>query len=136
MPSTLKKWVIAMLLNFSAAAKTRKEAERRAKVQRALLHYQARIGGEVFGPIPPGVRREFFCLDEHTWVWHEEWNDENGKRQAVTTRYDVRPAGVVKSQGGNSYQSLTKPEALNLYNAVHVYEQRVGAELQRLLQAA
>lgn len=121
-----------MLLNFSAAAKARKEAERKAAINRALLHYEARIGGEVFGPIPENVRREFFCLDEHTWVWHEEWTDQNGKRQAVTTRYDVRPNGVVKSQGGSSYQALTEPEAQNLYNAVHVYEQRVGAELQRL----
>ncbi len=123
-----------MLLNFTAAAKARKEEERRAKVQRALLHYQARIGGEVFGPIPADVRREFFCLDEHTWVWHEEWTDASGKRQAVTTRYDVRPSGVVKSQGGSSYQALAPAEAENLYNAIHVYEERVGGELQRLSQ--
>ena len=125
-----------MLLNFTAAAKARKQEERRANIQRALLHYQARIGGEVFGPIPEKVRREFFCLDEHTWVWHEEWDDENGKRQALTTRYDVRPTGVVKSQGGSSYQALTEAEARNLYSAIHVYEQRVGAELRRLAEIA
>ena len=125
-----------MLLNFTAAAKARKQEERRANIQRALLHYQARIGGEVFGPIPDKVRREFFCLDEHTWVWHEEWDDENGKRQALTTRYDVRPTGVVKSQGGSSYQALTEAEAQNLYSAIHVYEQRVGAELRRLAAIA
>ncbi len=121
-----------MLLNFTAAAKARKQEERRASIQRALLHYQARIGGDVFGAIPENVRREFFCLDEHTWVWHEEWDDENGKRQALTTRYDVRPNGVVKSQGGSSYQALNEQEARNLYNAIHVYEERVGTELRRL----
>jgi hypothetical protein len=121
-----------VLLNFTPAAKARKQSQRRADIQRALLHYQARIGGEVFGPIPKGIRREFFCLDEHTWVWHEEWTDTHGKRQALTTRYDVRPSGVVKSQGGSSYQSLNQDEAQNLYNAIHVYEQRVGAELRRL----
>jgi hypothetical protein len=121
-----------VLLNFTPAAKARKQSQRRADIQRALLHYQARIGGEVFGPIPKGIRREFFCLDEHTWVWHEEWTDTHGKRQALTTRYDVRPSGVVKSQGGSSYQSLSQDEAQNLYNAIHVYEQRVGAELRRL----
>jgi hypothetical protein len=125
-----------MLLNFTAAAKARKQEERRASIQRALLHYQARIGGDVFGPIPDNVRREFFCLDEHTWVWHEEWDDENGKRQALTTRYDVRPNGVVKSQGGSSYQSLNEQEARNLYNAIHVYEERVGTELRRLAAVA
>jgi hypothetical protein len=127
---------MAMLLNFSAAAKARKDEERRANINRALLHYVARIGGEVFGPIPEGVRREFFCLDEHTWVWHEEWTDAQNKHQALTTRYDVRPNGVVKSQGGNSYQSLTPREAVNLYNAIHTYEQRVSGELNRLMQAA
>lgn len=125
-----------MLLNFTAAAKARKQEERRANIQRALLHYQARIGGEVFGPIPEGVRREFFCLDEHTWVWHEEWTDEKGNRQALTTRYDVRPTGVVKSQGGNSYQALTEAEARNLYNAIHAYEERVAPELRRLATVA
>lgn len=125
-----------MLLNFSAAAKARKEAERKAAIYRALLHYEARIGGEVFGAIPENVRREFFCLDEHTWVWHEEWTDANGKRQAVTTRYDVRPSGVVKSQGGNSYQALSEAEALNLRQAIAAYERNVGAELQRLSAVA
>lgn len=127
---------MALLLNFSAAAKARKEAERKAAIYRALLHYEARIGGEVFGPIPKNVRREFFCLDKNTWVWHEEWTDENGKRQAVTTRYDVRPSGVVKSQGGSSYQALSDVEARNLYNAITVYEKNVGAELQRLSAVA
>jgi hypothetical protein len=125
-----------LLLNFSAAAKARKEADRKAAINRALLHYEARIGGEVFGPIPKDVHREFFCLDEHTWVWHEEWTDQNGKRQAVTTRYDVRPSGVVKSQGGSSYQALSPSEAQNLYNAIAVYERNVGAELQRLSAVA
>jgi len=125
-----------VLLNLTAAAKARKADERRANINRALLHYVARIGGEVFGPIPDGIRREFFCLDEHTWVWHEEWTDSNNKHQAITTRYDVRPGGVVKSQGGNSYQALSPHEAVNLYNAIHTYEQRVSGELQRLLQTA
>ncbi|HET8709167.1 MAG TPA: hypothetical protein VFL85_02700 [Candidatus Saccharimonadales bacterium] len=127
---------MALLPNFSAAAKARKEAERKSAIYRALLHYEARIGGEVFGPIPKNVRREFFCLDEHTWVWHEEWTDETGKRQAVTTRYDVRPTGVVKSQGGSSYQALNQGEAQNLYNAIAAYERNVGAELQRLSAVA
>ena len=119
------------------SAKARKDDQRRADLYRAVLHYEARLGGELFGPVPKGVRREFFCLDEHTWVWHEEWKDENGKHQAMTTRYDVRPTGVVKSQGDSIYQALSWQEASNLYKAVQLYEQRVTAELDRLaLQAA
>jgi hypothetical protein len=96
------------------------------------LRYEARLGGELFGPIPKGARREFFCLDERTWVWHEEWTDQHGKRQVMTTRYDVRPGGVVKSQGPHSYQALSKQEAQNLYHAVQLYEQQIGTELKRL----
>lgn len=113
-------------------AKVRKDEQRRTNLNRALLHYEARLGGEVFGPIPEGVRREFFCLDEHTWVWHEEWTDRTGKHQAVTTRYDVRPNGVLKSQGDRTYRQLGIQEARNLYQAITLYEQRVGHELRRL----
>jgi len=122
------------LLNIFGHAKVRKDEERRADVYRAVLHYAGRLGGELFGPIPDGVRREFFCLDERTWVWHEEWTNEQGKRQAITTRYDVRPDSILKSQGSHVYQALTDQEMQNFYKAVHLYEQRVGSELKRLIQ--
>jgi len=121
-----------MIRGILRQTKARKHEQRKADIHRALLHYQARLGGELFGPIPKGSRREFFCLDERTWVWHEEWVDQNGKRQVMTTRYDVRPNGVFKSQGVHAYQMLTLPEAQNLYHAIKLYEQRVGAELRRL----
>lgn len=105
--------------------------DRRANMYKALIHWEAKVGGELFGKIPKGTRREFFCLDERTWVWHEEWKDKDG-RHAVTTRYDVRPNGVLKSQGANTYQALTPQEARNLYNAILLYYERVTPELQRL----
>ena len=108
---------------------------RRAEAYKALIHYEAKIGGELFGPIPKGVRREFFLLDRRTWVWHEEWSDKAG-HHAVTTRYDVRPNGVFKSQGTGSYRALSLEEARNFYNAVMLYYQRVSPELMRLQQAA
>ncbi len=123
-----------MLSNIFSQAKLKREQQRKADKLRALIHYEARLGGELFGPIPKGVRREFFCLDKHTWVWHEEWTDEQGKHQAVTTRYDVRPNGVVKSQGTNSYQALSDQEKNNLYRAVHLYHDRVTSQLIRLAQ--
>lgn len=113
-----------------------KAEQRRAEMYRALLHHEAKLGGELFGPIPKGNRREFFCLDQHTWIWHEEWIDKNGKRQFMMTRYDIRPNGIVKSQGANSYQSLTRDELKNFYRAVKMYRERVGSEYSRMLHAA
>jgi hypothetical protein len=105
-------------------------------LDRQLIGLESEIGSQLFGPVPKGHRREFFCLDRHTWVWHEEWIDKNGKRKMITTRYEVRPNGVLKIQDGQAYQRLTEPEARNLYWAVEMYRQQVGAEYQRLMQAA
>ncbi len=111
------------------------DEQRAAEANRNLIRYEAKIGGELFGPIPSGHRRDFFCLDEHTWIWHEEWLD-NGQLKAVTTRYDVRPQAVLKSQIGQPYQPLSKDEAQNLYRATELYVQRIGAQYQRMLQTA
>lgn len=110
-----------------------KLAQRRAEARRSLLHYGARLGGEVFGPIPKGHRREFFCLDRHTWIWHEEWKDPQSRQyQVVTTRYDIHPSGILKSQGNNTYQRLTDQETQNLYRAMQIYRERFGSELERI----
>ena len=114
----------------------RSNEERRLAFERDLMRKAAKIGGQLFGPVPKGHDRQFFCLDEHTWVWHEEWVDQNGQRKSVTTRYDVRPNGVLKSQGTGTYRRLSRDEARNLYNATRLYAQRVGAYYQRLLQTA
>jgi hypothetical protein len=125
-----------MKRSFFAKARAQKIQNRLAEIDKSLIHFEGRIGGELFGPVAPGARREFFCLDEHTWVWHEEWIDEpSGKRLALTTRYDVRANGVLKSQGGKSYQKLKGQEALNFYNAVLSYGQRVVTEYDRMLTA-
>lgn len=113
-----------------------KAAQRRAEMYRALIHHEAKIGGQLFGPVPKGNRREFFCLDEHTWVWHEEWIDKDGKRQFMMTRYDVRPNGIVKSQGNNSYQSLSPQELKNFHRAVQLYGEQVVGEYDRMLQTS
>ncbi|HSX17275.1 MAG TPA: hypothetical protein VLH86_04190 [Patescibacteria group bacterium] len=108
--------------------------DRRAANYKSLINYEARIGGGLFGSVPAGHRREFFCLDEHTWVWHEEWT-ENGQRKAVTTRYDVRPNGILKAQG-SQYQLLSGQETMNLYRAIELYEKRIGQAYDQMLQTA
>jgi len=124
------------MINMFANMKAQKEQQRRAEVNKALIHYEARLGGELFGPLAAGGRREFFCLDKHTWVWHEEWMDTNGKRQVMTTRYDVRPNGILKSQGGSSYQKISGKEADNFYKVTEMYLKRVLGEYDRMLQVA
>ena len=108
-------------------------AERQAQAKKALIHFEGKIGGQLFGQVSADRRREFFCLDRHTWVWHEEWNDAHGKRQVVTTRYDVRPQGIYKSQGHMQYQPLTVQELHNFKQAVRMYRTRVQGEYRRML---
>jgi hypothetical protein len=105
-----------------------KREERNAQLYKNLIRHEARIGGQLFGPVPKGGRREFFCLDRHTWVWHEEWVDKNGQLQTKTTRYDVRPNGILKSQNGQ-YQPVEKDEADRLIQAAELYEKRVRTEI-------
>lgn len=105
-----------------------KTEDRRETVMREMIRKEAQIGGQLFGPVQPGGRREFFCLDEHTWVWHEEWIDQNGQRQIATTRYEARHDRVVKVQDG-TYKDLNQQEAQHLYKAIKQYQQRVKNEL-------
>jgi hypothetical protein len=106
--------------------------QEQADAYRQAIREEAKVGGRVFGTIPEGVRREFFCLDEHTWVWHEEWKDEKGEH-VRTTRYDVRPYGIFKAQNGQPYQPISRQEARNLVLATKRYNQMIDDELEPLL---
>jgi hypothetical protein len=79
-----------------------------ANQYRDLLRREAELGGQVFGPVAQGGRREFFCLDKNTWIWHEEWVDQTGNRHTKTTRYDVRPTGILKAQSNGSYHRVSR----------------------------
>jgi hypothetical protein len=110
--------------------KTQRDTERRSRAIRELIHREAKIGGELFGPVGPDRRREFFWLDGHTWIWHEEWTDgQTGQPRIVTTRYDIRPSGVLKSQDGHSFRYIDHVEAKNLYQAIKLYKKRVATEI-------
>lgn len=111
------------------------EAERASAYQQAIRE-EAKVGGQLFGPVPEGVRREFFCLDEHTWVWHEEWTDANNARRVLTTRYDVRPHGIFKAQDGNPYRPLSREEVIRLLHAMYQYNQVFTAKYAPLLGTA
>ncbi len=105
------------------------QEERDTKLYNDLLHHEARIGGKLFGPIQQGHKREFFCLDESTWIWHEEWQDKSGQRRSRTTRYSVRPGSIVKTQDGQPEKLLTKNEAARFFDAVRAYDKNVKHQL-------
>lgn len=108
------------------------QEDRDSKLYNDLIRHEARIGGTIFGPVPKGHRREFFCLDRYTWVWHEEWKDKNGQKKIQTTRYNVRPNSIVKIQDGKRYQEVSPDEAVRFYEAVLTYQKKVKRELYQI----
>lgn len=117
------------MLNLLKSIRKQHEEERNARLYRDLVRREAQLGGTLFGPVPPGVRREFFRLDKDTWVWHEEWTDQGGQRHSATTRYDFRPEGVLKAQDGHPYTYIELEEGKRLYKAIKMYGKRVRKEL-------
>lgn len=99
--------------------------------ERQLIELEAEIGGALFGPIPAGHRREFFCLDEHTWVWHEEWIDTNNQRKVTSTRYEIHDNGILKAQDGKVYKFIDGEELRNLTLAIRLYYEAVSRGIYR-----
>lgn len=99
--------------------------------ERELIELEAEIGGALFGPIPAGHRREFFCLDDHTWVWHEEWVDENRRRQVSSTRYEIHDNGILKAKDGKVYKFIEGAELRNLTLAIRLYYEAVARGIYR-----
>lgn len=98
--------------------------------ERELIDLESAIGRELFGPIPTGHRREFFCLDAHTWIWYEEWA-EAGQPKSSTTRYEVRPNGILKAQDGQNYKFIGGEELKNLNLAVRLYYEQTMREIYK-----
>ena len=113
----------------------RTDAQRAGEIERDLIRYEAKVGSQLFGKVPKGRRRQFFCMDEHTWIWYEEWRDKRGRRQSVTTRYEIRPSGIIKIQDGKTYEGVSKAEADHLHQATELYRKKVGAEYMRVMQS-
>lgn len=104
----------------------------KAMTERQLIELENELGRELFGPIPDGHRRDFFCLDEHTWVWHEEWTDADNRPQVATTRYEVQPNGILKVQSGRVYKYIEGEELKNLTVAVRLYYERTMRDIYKL----
>lgn len=100
--------------------------------ERELIRLESNIGQDLFGPIPHDHRREFFCLDRHTWIWYEEWIDGTSKKaQSMTTRYEVHPNGILKVQDGRPYHFIEGVELQNLSVATQLYKERVMRDVYR-----
>lgn len=108
---------------------TKANPELKRLTDRQLIELEAKIGGELFGPVPAGHRREFFCLDDRTWVWHEEWNDVDGKRHVTSTRYEIHEHGILKAQDGKVYKFIEGEELKNLMIAVRLYYETISRDL-------
>jgi hypothetical protein len=111
----------------------RNQQQKELDYYNAIMRQEAKLGGELFGPLPKGHKRQFFCLDQRTWVWYEEWTDNTGRQQTVSTYYHVRPDGILKSQGDNTYRRLDRNELRNLHRAMNLYGQRVIPALEARL---
>lgn len=105
-----------------------RKVQRERELEQKLLRHEAKIGGRMFGATSKGERREFFCLDAHTWVWHEEWIDQNGEYQSRTTRYEVQPGRIIKYRDGQ-YGPVSDEELRNFYDAAQLYQKNVYREL-------
>lgn len=93
---------------------------------RDLINLESEIGRHLFGPIPKGHRREFFCLDDKTWIWHEEWLDEARALKTATTRYEIQKKGILKVQSGSRYTYIEGDELRNFIAAVEMYYEQVS----------
>lgn len=99
------------------------------QLHRELIRREAAIGGQLFGPVAQGARREFVCVNKHTWLWHEEWTDPAGVWRGRTTLYDVRKDGIFKLQEDQAYVPVSVQEAKHLRAAAMLYHQQVSAVL-------
>lgn len=97
-------------------------------IERDLIRRESEIGRTLFGPVPKGTKRDFFCLDENTWIWHEETNNV-----VKVTRYMIKQTEIVKSINGGQYERISEKEADNFVAAIELYSQKVTESLYRNL---
>ncbi len=135
MPHILKK-ALKLVFADDPVAPLRKLSKKdrplKTLTERELIELESQIGREVFGPAPQDVvRREFFNLDESTWIWHEEIKQADGSTQEMTTRYEVQPQGILKVQPGPRYTYLEGAELQNFVLATKEYYERVTRRLYK-----
>ena len=100
--------------------------------ERDLIRLESEVGARLFGEVPKGHRREFFCLDDKTWIWFEEWTDENRKKVSNTIKYEIQEKGILKVQDGARYSYLEGDELKHFLMAIRLYYERVAREIYKV----
>lgn len=135
MANILKKVVSLVVTDNSELSQLRMPKNRKRPLkkltERELLQLESEIGAKLFGEVPKGSRREFFCLDETTWIWYEEWLDEANHRQQRTIRYEVHEKGILKVQEGARYSFVEGEELQNLVTATTMYYEQVARQVYK-----
>lgn len=104
--------------------------------EKDLIRMESEIGGTLFGPVSAGNRREFFCLDEHTWIWNESTVDsKTGKTSTFTTSYEIRGDQIVKTQDGQPQRYTSLEESRNLVTAMTQYYELIQRRIYASPQA-
>lgn len=112
------------------AAPHQLSAYKTAARRNGLIRKEAKVGGAVFGPVPAGRSREFFCLDQYTWIWSEQWFDEKaGMHQQMFVRYEFTPHGVLKIVNDIPRGYVQGKELKNLLRAMRSYSDLVKREV-------
>lgn len=132
MPTILQQ---AMELLMGEQQRPKQQAPKRPLsklTDRQLIKLESQIGRTLFGEIPKGHTREFFCLDADTWVWHEAWKSQDGKQQSQTVRYEVRPDGILKVENDGKNSRFVKGQELsNLALATRMYREKVMRDIYK-----
>jgi len=118
--------------DIAASLRVPKTHEFRKYSERELIQLESEIGAKLFGALPVGSRREFFCLDENTWIWYEEGiNPQTGRSEISTTRYEVHDNGILKVQEGSRYMFIEGAELENFIRATRLYYEQVAREIYK-----
>ena len=120
------------VLDLSMPKKQKQERPLKKLTERELLQLESEIGAKLFGEVPIGNRREFFCLDEKTWIWYEESiNPKTKKLERMTIRYEVHEKGILKVQEGARYSFIEGEELTNLVAATKMYYEQVARNVYK-----
>lgn len=113
------------LSKLSGAAKNAK-----LPTERELIAKESAIGGQLFGPVAKGVRREFFNVDPQTWIWHEEaYNRQTKREETRTVKYEIQHDHILKVEEGAHYTKVEGVELKNFVLATHAYYERTMREI-------
>lgn len=129
MARIFKKMLTLLVGDPSQTKLTMPKKQRPIKVptERELIQLESEVGAKLFGQVPVGHRREFFCLDETTWIWYEEWIDPQTKKShSETTRYEIHDNGILKVMEGARYTFIEGTELDNFVMATRLYYEQVA----------